>query len=87
MRHFLILLLICFSTSIFAAETGGDFWKNCPGTACPANVPDSKEFIMHKETNKTLEKMDAPELNKKETELKQEIKEIKEEKQRREATQ
>ncbi|MGZ3940268.1 MAG: hypothetical protein ACXVBK_15960 [Flavisolibacter sp.] len=87
MKYYLTLILICFST-ISAAETGSDFWKDCPGPACPENAPpppDSIEYKMQHETVKSLEKMNTPELNKRELKLKQEIKTIMEEKQRRDA--
>lgn len=38
MKYYQILLLILVPAVASAAETGGDFWKNCPGPACPANA-------------------------------------------------
>lgn len=92
MRFYPTLFLIFFSTTVQAAEIGGDIWKNCPGPACPADSPNSggsmhrnaDSVSIHKEDDESLKAMDAHELNDKKLELEKEIRAIDKEKQHRE---
>lgn len=38
-RFFLIALALILANQTNAATTGADWWKNCPGPACPARDP------------------------------------------------
>ena len=52
MKLYPIMLFIIASTSAVEAETGEDFWKNCPGPACPADHPNSAETMERASTSK-----------------------------------
>ena len=81
-RAYLFILLALPLSSVMAAATGSDFWKNCPGPACPANVPD-KAFIAVEPNGKEYEQMNSKRLRR-ERELHEEaIKKIHQEEQRR----
>lgn len=43
-RYFFIALAFILANKTYAETTGADWWKNCPGPACPARNPgDSYE--------------------------------------------
>lgn len=53
----LLMLCVVFQPAM-AATTDDDFWKNCPGPACPANVPnpDTDAYQRKEERYKQLDK-------------------------------
>lgn len=62
MKSYPVLLLIIAATSAVAAETGGDFWKNCPGPACPANSQYPTGELDKRSTSKDVEELSDREL-------------------------
>lgn len=53
-----LLMLSLMLPVAMADTTGDDFWKNCPGPACPANVPnrDSNAYKQHGDKYKQMDK-------------------------------
>ncbi|MFA6162093.1 MAG: hypothetical protein WC685_01545 [Methylobacter sp.] len=65
-----------------AATTDDDFWKHCPGPACPANVPNRDTDAYRREENQ-YKQMDKKQLEQEHKFYEKAIKEIqREEKQR-----
>lgn len=59
-KAFLIIVLFLILPPSYALTTGDDFWKNCPGTACPANMPNRDTSV---QTSDKYEKMDKKQLD------------------------
>lgn len=65
-----------------AATTDDDFWKNCPGPGCPANVPN-RDTDAYQRDDKQYKHMDKRKLEQERELHEKAIKEIqREEKQR-----
>jgi hypothetical protein len=65
-----------------AATTGGDFWKNCPGAACPANAPDEK-YGATGQAHREYEQMDSKRLRKERERHEDSLKKIQREEKKR----
>lgn len=60
MRRYHILLFVFVSSAALAVEPGSEFWKYCPGPACPAN---SQEAVEKPAAGKDIEELNRRELN------------------------
>lgn len=94
----ILLTLLLFQIAPAHAETGKDFWKNCPGPACPAHEdPPPKSAPAHEYSRPApapsegagssapadLEKMDTEELHKQRERHEREINKIEKEERKR----
>ena len=82
MKHRGILMVFLFQIAHANAATGSDFWKGCPGPACPARGPDSKYSIPEK-SGEEYERIDLEDLRKERERYEKEIKNIEREERKR----
>lgn len=81
-KAYCLLLLCLVLQPAMAATTDDDFWKNCPGPACPANAPSPDAKAYQRDEDK-LKQMDKTQLKQERKLHEKVIKEIqREEKQR-----
>lgn len=83
MKKCIYLLIFAYPIIVSSAYAAKDeFWKDCPGPACPANVPD---FSIDKESSggNIYEHMDQKQLEKEREKLEDSIKQIDREDDRR----
>ena len=80
-RH-IILMLSLLQIAHANADTGADWWKNCPGPACSAREPDS-HIRESEKVNKDYERMDREEIRKERETHDDAIKAIEKEERRR----
>lgn len=70
-RYFLIAIALVLANTVNAAQTGADWWKNCPGPACPARDPggsyenvnkakESREPVNHEKSDKDRDRHEKP---------------------------
>jgi hypothetical protein len=80
-RHSLLILSLLQIANANAA-TGADWWKNCPGPACPAREADSS-YEKSEKTNNDSERIDSEKMRKEEERHEKAIDKIEKEEPRR----
>ncbi len=83
LKYCFFLLCIVFQPAMATkTDNSHDFWKNCPGAACPANVPN-RDTDAYQQKEDRYKQLDERQLEKERNFHERKIKEIRrEEKQR-----